>query len=314
MSKITQEFGLDSLGYTQHNVEFVDLYLGVDNRLFIDYNKILNGNSVLYRAMRNDIESFMRYLFNALAAERTDNLRTLLTGLHESDSTHLGMSENAPNGNSVGKELKRNILANLLYLRRAFLNGVLQIDGLYFGIENIGPDRISDIITSVIKGRLIEFTKQQCVLYDIVTESTPMTRIYDATNSTWNTGFVDLPHFDGKPIIFVPKDIVSTYSGISGTLHSFIRYGFNNFFKTSPDYKALVRGQGGDLNPDLKRKEFDEYNKNLGMNTKTLSQMMITTLENRFLAEAFLDVRSNVLVLSNEELIDIIETPYREAN
>ena len=31
MLKITQEFGLESQGYSQHNVDFLDVYLGVEN-------------------------------------------------------------------------------------------------------------------------------------------------------------------------------------------------------------------------------------------------------------------------------------------
>lgn len=314
MTKIIEHYGLDNQGHNQHTVDFLNLHLGVDNLLFLDYNKILLGNSPIHSLMRSDIEAFMKSMFDYLSRKQDANLSNLLDGLHETNATHLGMSKNKPKGNSVGDELKKEIFKNLKFLRRAFLNGILEIDSIYFGIENIGPDRISDIVTSIIKSRLIEFTKQQCLKHSIPTHRFPINKIFDSTSLTWNSSFVDLPVYDGKPVMLIPKDIVSSYGAISGTFHSFVRYGFNNFFKTSPVYKALVRGKDGETDSNLKRKEFDVYNKAKGFNKKSISQQILTEFENKHLVDAFAEIRKSVYVLTDYELIDMIENSLKKAN
>jgi hypothetical protein len=314
MVKITQEFGLDSQGYTQHNVDFLDVYLGVDNPLFLDYNKIILGTSSLHRSMKNDIDIFMRNLFQSLINVNDSDLSKLLRGLHETNATHLGMSKDIPKGNSVGDELKNGILKNLKFLSKAFLKGNLEIDSIYFGIENIGPDRISDIVTSIIKSKLIDFTQKQCSKHSITMHTFPMKKIFNSNIISWNANFVELPSYDGKPIIFIPKDIVSSYISISGTFHSFIRYGFNSFFKDSIELKKAIRGIDGNTEKKLSRKEFDQYNKEKGINNKVVSQKILTDFKNIDVINIFSEIRKNVNILSDDDLIEIIENRIREAN
>lgn len=317
MVKITKEYGLDIQGYTQHNVDFLDIYLGVDNLLFLDYNKILLGNTPLHKLMKNDIDSFMKSMFLYLTRNQDSNLSNLLKGLHETNATHLGMSKNnlkGPKGNSVGDELKKEIFKNLKFLKKAFIKGNLEIDSIYFGIEKIGPDRISDIVTSIIKSRLMDFSKQQCIKHSIPLHSFPISKIFNPLNLTWGANFVELPIYDGKPVILIPKDIVSTYDSVSGTFHSFVSYGFHNFFKSSSAYKLLVRGKDGKLDSNLKRNEFDKYNKDNGMNNKSVSQKILTEFDNKDVINAFAEIRKNVNVLTDDEIIEIIENNLKKAN
>lgn len=313
MKKITQNYGLDAQGYAQHNVDFLDLYLGVDNRLFLDYNKIILGNTSLHKLMKNNIDSFMRTMFNYLSSNNDVKLTNLLDGLHESNSTHLGLSDGDPKGNSVGNELKENIFNNLKYLKKAFSKGNLEIDSIYFGIKNIGPDRISDIVTSIIKAQLIEFTQRQCLKHKIKMAKVPVKKIFNSRLLSWENKFVELPIFDGKPVIFIPKDILSSYAGISGTFHSFVRYGFNTFYKNSLAYKKLIRGRNGDLMSKLTRKEFDAYNKEQNLNEKDISQKILTEFENKDVINLFAEIRKNVVNLSDAELTMIIENSDRQA-
>lgn len=314
MVKIIEHFGLDGQGCTQHNVEFLDLYLGIDNKLFLDYNKILLGNSVLYAVMRADINVFMNNLFRCLANNNNEDLSLLLDGLHETNATCLGLSKGRPKGKSVGNELKEKIFQNLQFLKRAMAQGNFEIDTIYFGIENIGPDRISDIVTSIIKSRLIEFTLQQCVKHSILTQRVAINKVFDSRTGLWGAKFVNLPVYLNKPVIMIPKSMVSTYSGISGTFDSFVRYGFNNFFKVSNQYKKLVRGADGNLNKDLNRKEFDEYNKGIGINNKAISQKMLTELKNSDVVKAFSEIRKKISILNDDEIIEIIDDNIRKAN
>lgn len=314
MIKIINHYGLDRQGYTQHNVDFVDVYLGVDNMLFLDYNKILLNNSPLHKLMKKDIDSFMLSLFQNLASKNDTNLANLLKGLHETNATHLGMSNGNPKGNSVGDELKKEIFDNLKFLRKAFLKGNLEIDTIYFGIAKIGPDRISDIVASIVKLRLIEFTKEQCIKHSIPTKMVPIQNIFNSNKLIWETKFFELPFYNGKPVIFIPKDIVSSYVNITGTFHAFIRYGFNSFFKNSAELKKVIRGNDLDLEKKLTRKEFDKYNKENGINPKAISQKILVEFENKDVINLFDEIRKKVVILSDDEIIEIIENNFRLAN
>ncbi len=314
MVKITKQFNLHSQGYTQHNVDFLDVYLGIDNPLFLDYNKIILGNTPLHKSMKKDIDTFMRSMFVFLSKNQDKNLSDLLGGLHETNATHLGLSDGNPRGKSVGNELKETIFKNLKYLKKAFSKGNLEIDSIYFGIKNIGPDRISDIVTSIIKSRLIDFTQSQCAKHNIPTRRVPVNKIFNSTTISWETKFVELPIYDNKPILFIPKNIVSTYSGVSGTFDSFVRYGFNSFFRTSPEYIKNVRGKDGDIKAKLTRKEFNEYNKKNSISNKSISQKILTEFENKDVINLFAEVRKKASIILDSELIEIIENNIRKAN
>jgi hypothetical protein len=314
MVKIIKHFSLDQQGYNQYNVDFLDLYLGIDNQLFLDYNKILQGNSSIYRVMRTDITVFMKHLFRYLGSGQDKDLSILLDGLHETNATHLGLSKGSPRGKSVGNELKEKIFENLIFLKDAMLRGNLEIDSIYFGIKNIGPDRISDIVTSIIKNRLIEFTQQQCTKHSIFTQKVAVSKVFNSRTVTWDSKFVELPFYQNKPVLFIPKDIVSTYDGISGTFHAFVSYGFHNFFKGSIEYKKLIRGDSGNLDSNLKRCEFNQYNKDHGLNDKAISQKMLTEFENKDVVGAFSEIRKNIHILSDDDLIEIIENNLKKAN
>lgn len=314
MKKIIEHYGLDAQGYTQHNVDFLDLYLGIDNKLFLDYNKILQGNSALYAVMKADIDIFMKYLFTYLANSKDSDLSILLDGLHETNATHLGLSIGKPRGKSIGNELKDKIFENLQFLKSAMSKGNLEIDSIYFGIENIGPDRISDIVTSIIKSRLILFTQQQCLKHSIGMHKVAVSKIFNPRTGVWESKFVELPIYQDEPVIFIPKNIVSTYDAISGTFNAFVSYGFHKFFKGSSIYKKLVRGEDGDLDKNLKRNEFDDYNKDNGLNNKAISQKMLTEFENSDIVNAFFEVRKNVRIFSNDDLVEIVENNLRKAN
>ncbi|WP_055069159.1 hypothetical protein [Clostridium massiliamazoniense] len=75
-------------------------------------------------------------------------------------------------------------------------------------IDGIGKDSISDITTNVIRKYLIEFTQNQCNIYNI-----PMTsfknNIWDEDLKKWVNIEYKLPSINGNRIILVPKSIVT---------------------------------------------------------------------------------------------------------
>ncbi|MBF0216128.1 MAG: hypothetical protein HQL30_03925 [Candidatus Omnitrophica bacterium] len=75
-------------------------------------------------------------------------------------------------------------------------------------VEGIGPDKISDITTRLIKKKLMEYTLDQCILHGIVIKSKVASGYFwDQSSQSWVDEYFQLPVYHGERIILVPKAI-----------------------------------------------------------------------------------------------------------
>ena len=72
-------------------------------------------------------------------------------------------------------------------------------------IDGIGPDKISDITTNVIRGLLIEYTQAQCELHSIPTTEVPAGSMWDMDLDSWTSQYAKLPVWHSARIMLVPK-------------------------------------------------------------------------------------------------------------
>jgi hypothetical protein len=75
-------------------------------------------------------------------------------------------------------------------------------------IEGVARDKISDLTTNIIRGQLVEYTKDQSDLHSVPTVQAPLPACFDAHQLTWEARYVDLPVWRHNPILLVPKAIV----------------------------------------------------------------------------------------------------------
>jgi hypothetical protein len=76
-------------------------------------------------------------------------------------------------------------------------------------IEGIGPDKISDLTTNLIRAPLITYTREQCELHCIpLTKHVPIAPVWDPDIRDWRSEYQDLPVVAGSPVILVPKVLV----------------------------------------------------------------------------------------------------------
>ncbi|MFN0292832.1 hypothetical protein [Pedobacter helvus] len=260
---IISNFGLDKLGLSQSDVDFLDVKLEEDNLIFVDYNKILKFKTPLNRDMKASLDAFLNGFFQSAFFKRKTESRLLLKGLHECNATRLGYSSNKPHGNSVGSVLQQLILENTEFVVDSLKSGQFSYNTLYFGVDQVGPDRISDILVSIIKPQLILYTQEQCVKHNIPTTMVKVKSIFNPNKLIWETGKYELPVHDGLPIIFIPKSITSTDGGLISSYNKFLRYGFRHFVKHNTEYQFLVdeneQGKG------VKKKDYEAYLKDKGI-------------------------------------------------
>ncbi|MHA4895774.1 hypothetical protein ACXZ1K_13555 [Pedobacter sp. PWIIR3] len=260
---IISNFGLDKLGLSQADVDFVDVKLEEDNLIFVDYNKISKFRSPLTNKMEVSLEAFLDGFFKSIVFRKKNESKLLLKGLHECNATRLGYSTNEPHGNSVGQVLQGLIYQNTEFLVEALKTGQFTYNTLFFGVDQVGPDRISDIIVSIIKLQLIHFTQEQCAKHNIPTEKVKVKSIFDATKLEWQNSKYELPVFDGAPIIFIPKSIASSDTSMISSYNRFLRYGFRNFVKHNSEYEFLIDAK--ENGKGVRKKDYDAYLKAKGI-------------------------------------------------
>ncbi|MFB9151581.1 hypothetical protein [Roseovarius ramblicola] len=76
-------------------------------------------------------------------------------------------------------------------------------------IEGISVDVVSDIVTNIIRGPLIEYTQEACEQYGIpLTSGVVSGPLWYQTNKKWDELYVQLPTVDDERLLLVPKEIV----------------------------------------------------------------------------------------------------------
>jgi hypothetical protein len=199
------------LGLDQAALEFVDVDVVADTRLFVDPRalRLLAEED----AWAEDCAELLRDYFSAVlqavkAEDQAEGMR-LLKGLREPNDTRLGMSEFQARGRGVGKGIARDIWESLSESEAAKTGLLEDLEDTALMIERVATDRISDITTNVIRGPLIGFTQDMCAKYGIKTEQVKTGLIWNAETSDWDTDeSEELPVPEGRPLVLVPKSIL----------------------------------------------------------------------------------------------------------
>lgn len=294
---------------SQKDVDFVNLYLGMDNPMYLDFN-LIRPNNKWSRKMLRYISSYMNELADAVFMFDEKTQTYLLKGLHETNSTFLGMSKGQPDGNSLGPILKKEIKEKLNDYRDIIRSGNFNINTVYFTIDNIGQDRISDFLTSICKEALLDFTVEQTIKYSIPTKRFRI-RIYNKNNNKWEIKSVELPFFNDAPVIFIPKSMVSNRSKLKSNFTKFITLGFNRFFKNSPEYLKLINN---DLKKGVFKKDLITHYKSEGLNQKDIARIVFKEMPPENLISLLDELQVDLNNLSDYDLDNLVEKKNKKSN
>lgn len=235
-----------SLGLSQSKLDFVDVRLHKDNMLFVDPRLIELSQKTIVVKMQQNLEIFLSELLDRIKAKDDRQIKYFLSGLSEPKETRLGYSSGGSNGKSVGDKIKPKFelaLTNSVLLKYGVLNNLGDFD---LFIEDMGCDRISDVTTKIIKSVLIEYTQQQCENHKIPMIDVVQKHLFDIQTLKWSEKKVALPVYLGKPIIFVPKDIVRRENDANSNLGSFYRYAIKNYVATDEELIRNIKATGKD--------------------------------------------------------------------
>jgi hypothetical protein len=206
MPRVSQHF---KLGRTQATLDFVDVDVIGDTRLFVDPRAIERLQTDWGQWCLDLVRDFFERVLAAVRDGRQKDGLRLLYGLGEPNQTHLGMSRGAAKGSGVGKTLASE-LWEALSKSQARRSGLLEhLEDTALLVEGISLDRVSDITTNIIREPLIEYTKEQCVLYGIPTEQVGGGATWDYQTGAWEPEQYEmLPTSPGGALLLVPKIVV----------------------------------------------------------------------------------------------------------
>lgn len=204
--KFSKQFGLNQ---SQAQLDFVDVDTSRDMRLFVDPYAIQTKENDLNLACTDQIKTFFDEVLDALRRHDHSRAVELTSYLSEPRETFLGFSQERPQGRGVGRGQADQIL-QALSRSEAFRTGMLSdLSETELFIDGIGPDKISDLTTNVIRSSLIEYTQNQCALHGIeLTEGIAAAPTWDASRREWHQDYTQLPVVGGSPVILIPKYIV----------------------------------------------------------------------------------------------------------
>jgi len=208
---------------SQAELDFVDIPLRTDICLFVDPFAFRITNDPWFDEC-NDliVEYFDQLLKKILRGKQLESL-TLLSHLHEPNDTHLGYSRSKPKGRGIGAMYAARVL-RALERSKAVKRGILRdISDCELFIPNISSDRISDMTTNIIRGKLIDYTQSQCTLHNVPLQKVGSGMFWDGNERHWRNEYVGLPVYKNQRILLVPK-LAARYS--LGVDHA---YFYNHF-------------------------------------------------------------------------------------
>lgn len=196
------------LNKSQNELDFIDIIVGNgDTPLFIDPFTITNRTDRWSISCHNQIVNYFQLLLENIISENNEKAECMLHGLIEPNETCLGFSRKKVNGKGIGK-IQAKQLFNALKESRAIKTGFIKdLEDCSLLIDGIDVDKISDITTNIIRDKLIEYTNNQCYLYNIPLRNVDSGMIWDSSQMCWKSEYKDLPIYKDKKILLVPKAI-----------------------------------------------------------------------------------------------------------
>ncbi len=225
--KISEYF---SLNKTQQELDFVDIDYDCDMPLFLDPYFISRRKSDIAEEGLQSIQSFFELLITYLKNDECDMAQALMEHVGEINEIHLGLSKNKSQGRGIGSDDTLRLIESLKNSKALETGLIENLEDCRLFIENIGKDKISDLCANIMKKQLIDYTIDQCKLWNIPLQEAPSGFYWDFVSRKWTQDLMcKRLIINGKPILLVPKEFVS-YSN-SYCMEKYFQHFVLNFYQ-----------------------------------------------------------------------------------
>ena len=189
------------------NIDFVNVNIDSDQRLFIDPILIEKNNTEFGIVSNRKIQSFFKKMYQLFNSDsKIEEKIALFSHSSEINYTHIGYALHK-NGKGNTAEGMVSIFSGVKQYIKDF-NLKHPFEAVLF-TPNFAEDGLSDLITNIIFKELSEFTLIQCEKYGIETANSKKESFYwDDVSSSWKKYEGKSLIVDGEIVLLIPKGIV----------------------------------------------------------------------------------------------------------
>jgi hypothetical protein len=163
--------------------------------------------------------SFFGAVLNCVVTNDRRRGAALLSRLTEPEETRLGVSKGHSRGRGIG-ELQASDVFEAMARSAAARTGLLEdLADFALFVPGIGRDKVSDMTTNIIRAELIKYTQAQCRLHGVPMREVSSGFCWDVDREHWYQEYVQLPVYEGKKIILVPKFAVRYQVGVDAGVY-----------------------------------------------------------------------------------------------
>lgn len=195
-----------------------------DTLLFIDPFAVFKSKDALFKGCYSEMMYFFQKAFELIAHAGGSNTNLSykkaesMLMFPEVNAICLGYSKTR-RGSGTGPLWAKSLAKNI---NTVIANGVTEIshfEELGIFCEGIGPDRLSDMTSNLLKGRFITYTQRICNLHGIPMEKKRVQNAYfDYEYMRWCDGEYLLPinpYKGNSPVILIPKNFLNVLPEIN---------------------------------------------------------------------------------------------------
>lgn len=191
------------------DIPFVDVPIDTDVKLTINPALIKAGKDLFSRVCMEAVNSFFDEVFSCCHHRDYEELSRLLSHSGEPNETHLGSSTFRSQGRGASVDILLTVFTGMIN-QGIFDNKVVENPcDIYVLAPNFDKDRMSDLLTNILREPLERFTAEECIKWGIPLYEMPGSWSWDAIERKWKKGQWSLPVVDGIPVMLVPKWFVS---------------------------------------------------------------------------------------------------------
>jgi len=189
----------------QEDVDFAIPFLDEDIPLYVDPFLLWKSPSMQDNSLHTSIISSFNHLGNQFAKGGDSSAVKTLIELTECEEVGLGNSKTRV-GKKIGEKSASEILSLFTTIPQIREKGFQHFEEIQLLVDNISKDRISDIVCSIMKSWLIDYTIQHCKKIGIPLEEVEIST-YDYRKQAFVTEKAALPVNPGNkmPILLTPK-------------------------------------------------------------------------------------------------------------
>lgn len=208
--RISEIFKLE---VSQIQLDFVDIDTDVDYPLYLDPYLISKRNDPWSIEVDRTIKSFFSRVRGHIIDKEYDKAKDLFEFMSESKENCFGVSKRGTkNGKGIGKYNASDIVEEIIKSRAIENETVKNIEDIIVFVDNVDKDKLSDMVTNIIRRHLIDYTKSQCDIWDIPMKHEETLPYWNASIDDWDSSIEDLLFYEGRELLLVPKSIVTYIS------------------------------------------------------------------------------------------------------